>query len=411
MESINVKELAVKTREAMRASGMTEGHIWKQYNGSLLSVVRWFRKNGHQLFSADVAYDYLNEIEQRKNRGEIGGYHYSSLRRGTERMMEVFENGVLSCNSFRRGSRYKLNDYYENLLPEFTASEKFSKKTLGGVTWVARKFFSWLIESGHNELAKVGVDEIQKFVIDCSVTMKSTSIHNVKLYLKKLCGFLHKRGLLPNSYEGLLSFRVSRESKQLPATPPEEIAAVFNLIDRSEPKGKRDYAMFMLAVAAGVRAVDIMKLKLTDIDWRKGEINIIQAKTGQNLRLPLTADIGEALEDYILNGRQKVNEPEVFLRHKPPYRAFADAAAIGDIYDEYRKAAGYERAAFDGKGFHSLRRTAGTNLVTADISLTDAAQLLGKINPRSMKKYIALDTAHLKECALDFADIDEEVTV
>ena len=169
--------------------------------------------------------------------------------------------------------------------------------------------------------------------------------------------------------------------------------------------------MFMLAVVTGLRAVDIMRLKLTDVDWRKGEINIIQAKTGQSLQLPLTADIGEALQDYILNGRQQVNEPEVFLRFNPPYRAFADAVVIGDIYDEYRKAAGYKRTAFDGKSFHSLRRTVGTNLVTSDISLELAAQILGKIKPESMKKYIALDVDHLKECALDFSDINAEVTM
>jgi integrase len=169
--------------------------------------------------------------------------------------------------------------------------------------------------------------------------------------------------------------------------------------------------MFMLAIVTGLRAVDITRLKLTDIDWRRGEINLVQSKTSQNLQLPLTADIGEALRDYILNGRQKVKEPEVFLRHLPPYRAFADAVAIGDIYDEYRKSAGYERKAFDGKGFHSLRRTVGTNLVTSDVTLEEAAQILGKVNPESMKKYVALDVAHLKECALDFEDIDAEVTV
>jgi len=169
--------------------------------------------------------------------------------------------------------------------------------------------------------------------------------------------------------------------------------------------------MFMLGVVTGLRAIDIFRLKLTDIDWRKGEINLQQSKTGQNLQLPLTADIGEALQDYILNARQKVNEPHVFLRIHPPYKAFTDAVSIGDIYDEYRIAAGFERKAFDGKGFHSLRRTVGTNLVTADIAVTDAAQLLGKMTPRSMDKYIALDIAHLKECALDFSDIESGVPV
>jgi integrase len=270
---------------------------------------------------------------------------------------------------------------------------------------VSRRFFAWLCENGHPDLTSVGADEIQQFVIDCSNTMKINSVHNVKVYLKKLCVYLNHAGLLPNSFEHLLSFRVSRQAKLLPTTPPEEIEAVLNLIDRDTPKGKRDYAMFMLAIVNGLRAMDIIRLKLTDIDWRKGEINIIQSKTAQNLHLPLTADVGEALRDYILNGRQRSFEPQIFLWCKPPYRPFADAVAIGDAYDEYRRIAGYGREAFDGKGFHSLRRTVGTSLVTSDVPLTDAAQILGKIGPKSMKKYVALDAPHLKECALNFADI------
>ena len=326
-------------------------------------------------------------------------------------MMRVYGCDLPEHSFPKVGSRYKFNDYYETLLVDFSASEKFHPNTLGDIVWVSRKFFSWLYENGHPDLTRVGADEIQTFVIECSQTMKINSVHNVKLYLKKLCAYLQRRGLLSNSFEGLLSFRVSRQTKLFPATPPEEIEAVLKLVDRGTHKGKRDYAMFMLAIVTGLRAIDILRLKLTDIDWRKGEINLQQAKTGQNLQLPLTKDIGEALQDYILNARWKVNEPHVFLRLKPPYRAFTDAVSIGDIYDEYRIAAGLERKAFDGKSFHSLRRTVGTNLVTSDIAITDAAQLLGKIKPESMRKYVALDIAHLKECALDFSDIESEVSV
>ncbi len=396
MEGTSVKELAIKTREAMRTGGTAEFSLWRQYVGGLLPVVRWFRRRGDEIFSTDVAREYLKGLTERVNRNDISRDHYNYLRRGAMRMIAVFETGSPDLNLPKRGSRYQFNEYYELLLKEFSESENFHKNTLGDIVWVTRKFFAWLYENGHDDLTYVGADEVQQFIIYCSNSMKINSIHNVKLYLKKLCVYLNNRGLLPNSYEGLLTFTVSREARQLPTTSSEEIEAVFSLIDRDTPKGKRDYAMFMLAVVTGLRAVDIMHLRLSDIDWRNGEINIIQSKTGQSLQLPLTTDVGEALQDYILNGRRKSISPEVFLRFHPPYRAFADAVAIGDIYDEYLKAAGYERAAFDGKGFHSLRRTVGTNLVTSDISLELAAQVLGKIDPDSMKKYIALDVDHLK---------------
>jgi integrase len=376
---------------------------------NLLPIVRWFRKRGHETFSEELAFQYLNELAQRYNNGEIQKGYYNYKRRGAEKMMVVYGCGAPEWIMPKHGSRYHFNEYYDTLLADFSTSEKFHPNTLGDIVWVCRKFFAWLCENGYPDLKEVGADEIQRFVIECSNSMKSGSVHNVKLYLKKLCGYLNSRGLLPNSFEGLLSFRVSRETRLLPTTSPEEIEAVLNIIDRDTPKGKRDYAIIMLALVTGLRAVDIARLKLTDIDWRRGEINLVQAKTGQNLQLPLTTDIAEALQDYILNGRQKVKEPHIFLRHHPPYRAFTDAVSIGDMYDEYREAAGYERVPFDGKGFHSLRRTVGTNLVTSDIAITDAAQILGKIKPESMRKYVALDIPHLKECALDLADIETGV--
>jgi integrase len=152
-------------------------------------------------------------------------------------------------------------------------------------------------------------------------------------------------------------------------------------------------------------------MKLTDINWQRGEIKVVQSKTGEPVALPLTRDVGKAVKDYILNGRYKCDSDAVFLREKKPYRGFADAVAIGDIYDDYRRHAGLDREAFDGKGFHSLRRTVGTSLVTADIPVTTAAQILGDRDVRSMKKYIALDEKHLSECSLDFSGIDSEVAL
>jgi len=411
MDEISVKDLAVKTRETMRASGTAEYSLWKLYTSSLLPIVRWFRKHGHEMFSEELAYEYLNEYAMRLQNGEIGRVYHNYMRNGMAQMMAVYGCGAPEWLKMKRGSRYQFNEYYEKLLAEFTVSEVFHHNTLGDIIWVCRKFFAWLCENGHSDLTTVGADEIQNFIIECSNTMKTNSVYNVKLYLKKLCAYLNDRGLLPNAFSGLLSFGVSREARQFPTTSADEIEAVLSLIDRDTPKGKRDYAIIMLAVVTGLRAVDIARLKLTDIDWRKGEINLVQSKTTQSLELPLTMDVGEALQDYILNGRRKVNEPQVFLRHIPPYRAFFSGVAIADIYDEYRERAGYERKAFDGKGFHSLRRTVGTCLVTSDIAIADAAQILGKIRPESMRKYTALDLPHLKECALDFADIEAEVSV
>jgi integrase len=199
--------------------------------------------------------------------------------------------------------------------------------------------------------------------------------------------------------------KVSRESKMYPAASHEDIATVLGMIDRSTLMGKRDYAIVLLGVVTGMRAVDIKNLKLSNIDWPNGDIKIVQSKTGNTNVLPLTTDVGDAVKDYILHARPNTLDDSVFIRLRPPYVALYDAWSIGDIWDRYRQRAGLERTAFDGRGFHSLRRALGKNMVTAGVSVYDAAQTMGDADMRSVKKYIALDSEHLAECALDFAGI------
>ena len=155
----------------------------------------------------------------------------------------------------------------------------------------------------------------------------------------------------------------------------------------------------------GLRAVDIIRLKLSDIDWQKGEIKIVQAKTNKTLVLPVTADVGEAVKEYILYARPKSTTDNIFLRTLAPFTPLTDACSVGNFYDYYRTKAELPREAFDGKCFHSLRRALGKNMVTAGVSVNTAAQVLGQEDIDSTKKYISLDSKHLKVCALDLSGI------
>ena len=137
----------------------------------------------------------------------------------------------------------------------------------------------------------------------------------------------------------------------------------------------------------------------------------MQSKTGKSLTLPLTKDVGEAIQDYILYGRQETKSDAVFLRMYAPFQAFADGVAIENMYDYYRRKAGLPRDAFDGKGFHALRRSIGRNMVVSGTPITTVAQVLGDRDMNAAKKYISLDSEHLKECALDFSGIEPKIEV
>jgi len=361
--------------------------------------------HGKQEFDREIVSDYVRQVEKRLDCNEIKYSTYRNYIRAVRRLTEMHDTGTLSWTAPRRKSGFKLNEHYEELVADFIANG-FSPKGKSDATWVSRKYFAWLILDGHPDLKNVSSDEIQRFMIYCSNHMKSSSIHDIKLYMRKLYTYLKESEHSLKDYAGLFQFSVKRGRKLSPALSSDEIALIMDVIDRRLPKGKRDYAIILLAIQLGLRAIDIIRLTLTDIDWRKGEIKLVQAKTGISVALPLTKDIGEAIQDYILHGRQDTESNALFLRHHAPFQAFADAVSIGDMYDYYRKRAGLPRNAYDGKGFHALRRTLGRNLVTSGSPVTMVAQILGHEDINSTEKYIALDSEHLKECALDFVGIE-----
>jgi integrase len=224
---------------------------------------------------------------------------------------------------------------------------------------------------------------------------------DVALHLRKLYAFLFNTGLSVSAYKALLSFSVNRESKIFPALPKSDIAKMLDVIDRNTVLGKRAYAAMLLGTVLGLRACDVVALKLTDIDWVSGKITLVQSKTGKTVALPLTTDVGEALSDYILNARPKTDSLQVFMRLNAPFTPIMSAVTIGEIYSYCCRKAGLP----DFRKFHNLRRSLGTSLVNTGTPAPDTAQILGDTDVNSIKPYIAADNEHLKLCALSFEGI------
>ena len=141
---------------------------------------------------------------------------------------------------------------------------------------------------------------------------------------------------------------VQREYKVYNIINDEELYALLNQIDTSSPIGKRDMAIFQLIITTGMRSTDVVNMKLTDIDWSRGEIHIIQKKTGNPLTLPLLQEAGSAIQDYILNGRPDSDAEEIFLRSKAPFRKLDRGPAVQFRFYHYLDKAGIAHSPSDG---------------------------------------------------------------
>ena len=364
-------------------------------------MIRRHLNVGLAYFDQAVINRYTGEIDDKYFKGKMQKKHYERTKREIDRFVSYVCTGRIdSLSSTLRGARQELTPKFEQIAKEFVAGD-FHPNTRCDIRWVTHKYFNWLEGQGFIDMTGVGAIHIQKFLLACSELYPPSTIHNVRLYLKKLYAFLYATGRVDDNYSALFSFSVNREKKVFPVLPKSDIAKLFDTIDRLAVKGKRDYAIMLLGTVLGLRACDIVALKLTDIDWLRGEIHIVQSKTTNPVILPLTQDVGEALKDYILNARPSAMDHEIFLRIKAPHTKLASAVTVGDIYRDCCVVAGLPA----NKRFHNLRRALGTSMVTNGVSVYDVAQVFGDKNVNSTKPYLATDAEHLKMCALPFEGI------
>jgi integrase len=169
--------------------------------------------------------------------------------------------------------------------------------------------------------------------------------------------------------------------------------------------GKRNYAMLLLGLRLGLRSIDILNLKLEEIHWRSNTLELAQAKTEAHLVLPLLTNVGNALADYILQGRPASPLPYVFLRGQAPYRKLSNYSSYG-ISRQLMKLAGIRQGKGERKGFHCLRHTVAARLLAGGTPLPVISSLLGHQDKNSTRVYLSTDLEHLRACALSLVGIE-----
>ena len=161
----------------------------------------------------------------------------------------------------------------------------------------------------------------------------------------------------------------------------------------------RDRAIVLVGLRLGLRDSDVRGLRLDQVDWSRDEIRLVQRKTGRPLRLPLTAEVGNAIMDYVLRERPEGARgcPYVFVRSRAPH------TGLGTLYDICSRAiarAGVEPVGGGSRGMHLLRRTHARRMLESGATYETIGDALGHATPESNRPYVALDEAGLAACAL-----------
>jgi integrase len=219
--------------------------------------------------------------------------------------------------------------------------------------------------------------------------------------------FLTLRGILQKDLGAELpTIRVPRDASIPSVWDHELIMKLLGAIDRSSAKGKRDYAILLLACRLGLRAGDIRTLKLDHLHWEDSRIEITQSKTTTPLSLPLTEEVGEALIDYLRSGRPKTANREVFLKLNPPFDPIGRNNNLHDVVTYWRRLAGITFRSPQRRGIHSLRHSLATRLLKQGTPFSTIADILGHTSLESTRIYAKADVEALRSVALDTEEVN-----
>lgn len=365
-------------------------------------ISKWFLEHGTLYYDRNIALAYEEHVFGRFQRGEIQKPQKNTQINAMRYISEYAETRTVTLANKKTPSL--LCKYYFDVREAVIHNEDWSAPQRKNISHATHTYFRWLQDRNINSLLDVTEEILRKYIMECADRLNPGSLDAIRRSLKHLHQFLYEKGYTQINLTPVLSFSTPPMRRIQRPVPIDEIAAVLSIIDRNTPTGKRDFAMILLATVTGLRCVDICKLTFSDIDWITGEIRIKQSKTGNYLALPLTTDVGEAVKDYILNGRPSSKLNTVFLSIKSPH-VVTQSHVLNSQFNHYRSLLGLPICPV-----HGLRRAVGTNMVIAGIPVSTVAQVLGHTHIAATKQYISLDSVHLKQCALDFSRLPERRT-
>ncbi len=213
--------------------------------------------------------------------------------------------------------------------------------------------------------------------------------------LRSLLGFLYVDGAIDRPLVSAVPTVPGRRLTGFPkGLASDQVQRLLASCDTGTRSGCRDFAVLTMLVRLGLRAGEVAKLQLEHIDWRSGEIVIAHSKGNRTERLPLPADVGEAIAAYLHHGRPATTQGRtVFARITAPHHALTTGAVTQIV-----RHAG-ERCGFERIHAHRLRHTAATLMLRGGASLPEIGQLLRHRNAITTSIYAKVDRDALRSIA------------
>jgi len=407
MKEILLTELINKAKEAIKPIQHRPSTVY-QYDLAWKELVHYFESKGQSYFSAELANCFVQESKDSFDKGLIKNWRHKLRRLSVLILIEVQETGSYSWKLHYSDANATLSIDMKRLHAEYVESLIRSGKGDGTrkcYETLSRQFLKYIHLELNKNVSDLRLGDVRSFIPYIAKSYQSTSMRTVLSALRSFLKYLYKESATKEELVPAVPSSGSRRTAVISTITQEEEDRLLQSIDRSTCIGNRNYAMVLLAMRTGLRSIDIINLELSNIDWQNKTITIIQQKNGRPLMLPILADIGNALSDYILNARPPSSLSYVFLRYQAPYTKLSRSNCYA-ISCSIMKKAGIRQSGNQRKGFHIFRHTVAARMLSKEIPLPVISHSLGHGSISSSKVYLSTDEKHLKACSLNFQGIE-----
>ena len=395
-----LKPLTDQLMKEVRAYGILEVST-EQYQTSCNQILNFAQLSQIDHYSPELMNSYKDNLDKRCSSGDICKEYHRFHLRVVRMLSSLAETGAVDFSSRKQQPRkYLVSDDISSLVEKILDDQPISDATKNDLRAPTRHFL-WYAEQRGIKPELIDDTTIMSFLVNEVPESNGGSTGRTLRCVKYATEYLKTHGN-HSLYRDYTLLKLKNDHRRIiPAYSEDEISGIAQAADTDSIIGKRDLAIILTAYCTGLRGIDIIGIRLSDIDWHNQRVSVIQSKTHTQVVSVLNGATLNALAGYILEWRPKCNAPEVFVTVKAPYRRLSKG--FGSMIDKYCVKASVPKIVF--RGFHSIRRSFETVMVSRGVPIETASQMMGHKSITEDKPYITYDKRQVAFVAMDFSDV------
>lgn len=285
---------------------------------------------------------------------------------------------------------------------ELRAMEKLDDDTVNNDVYSILRFFRFLISEKISSFQAVSAETLIAFNLsDKHLSSEGKNACNARI--RRFLRYLYRENIIENQHlPQVLGYSAVKTERMITVLTAEELSHIRSYIaEASTPIQLQDSAVMLLGTEMGIRGCDIVRLKISDINFKNRAIRFIQDKTGVEIQLAMPVSVGNAVFKYLKSGRpKKCSSDLLFVSLKAPHKPLLRNIC----YDALKRI--LPQRSVPGSGFHVTRKTFSTHKLQRGIPPERISSAIGQRSVKSLTPYLSLDGERLSMCPLSLESLN-----